>query len=344
MLADIATALFAVHISDNILDAWCWGGGLVAAAALAVLGAWRIRDEEIPRVALLTAAYFVATAIHLPVWPTSIHLLFNSLVGVLLGWRCCLAIPLGIGLQYLLIQHGGFYTVGINSLVQIVPALGAHYLFAALRRLPWRERSWFRPCLIGVCCVVGLFTATYSVALLCTNFLSRHDLVNVSGANAFTFHPITIAVIVLASAVVVWLQRHLQYSPEFALGVLVGELTVLGTVALNNLVLLWGGETYWREPALLILVASVPLAVIEGLVVGFTVAFLARVKPELLGDLPLPPPSRAPVSPRIVHVGPSLNGEVGRTSHEPTPASVAPPCPAPEPGAAVRHNAAGTSP
>jgi cobalt/nickel transport system permease protein len=313
MMFDQGLALWAVHISDSILDAWCWGGGLVAAALLAVIGAWRIRDEEIPRVALLTAAYFVASAIHLPVWPTSIHLLLNGLVGILLGWRACLAIPIGVLLQYLLIQHGGFYTVGVNSVVQIVPALAAWCLFACLSRLPWLHRPWFRAALVGLCCAVALGTTVYSVTLLWSNFLHRHRLLDLSWANEITFHPVTLSLILVVSGAIAWVQRRLRYAPEFALGLLIGLLTVLFTVVLNNLVLLWGGEREWREPALLILVGSVPLAVIEGLVLGFTVAFLARVKPELLGGWDSH-------THQVLNVlaSPSPHGTNGRIAHEAT--------------------------
>src|SRR5205085_10423419 len=122
--------LWAVHISDGVLTGpWCVGGFLVA-ALLAVLGAERIRDEEIPRVALLTAAFFVASLIHLPVGPTSAHLLLNGLVGVVLGRRAGLAIPVGLFLQAALIGHGGFSTLGINACVMTLPALLAWWLFA----------------------------------------------------------------------------------------------------------------------------------------------------------------------------------------------------------------------
>src|SRR5205807_2829664 len=125
---------WAVHIADNVLTAEWWAGGWVVAAVLAALGAWRIRDEEIPRVALLTAAFFVASSFHVRVGPTSVHLLLNGLVGVILGPRACLAIPIGLVLQYVLVQHGGFYTLGINSCVMTLPALLAWLLFALLRR------------------------------------------------------------------------------------------------------------------------------------------------------------------------------------------------------------------
>src|SRR5260370_25043830 len=113
----VITPLLAVHISDGVLS-WPWlAGGFIVAAFLALPGAWRIRDEEIPEVALLTAAFFVVSLAHVPVGPTSVHLLFNGLVGVVLGWRACLAIPVGLLLQAILLQHGGYTAVGINSCI-----------------------------------------------------------------------------------------------------------------------------------------------------------------------------------------------------------------------------------
>src|SRR5947209_10992754 len=120
---------FAVHISDNVLTApWCLGGFAVA-GVLFYLGSRRLQDEEVPRIALLTAAFFIASLIHVRLPPTSVHLLFNGLVGILLGWRACLAIPVGLLLQAIFIQHGGFTTLGINACVMVLPAVLAHYLY-----------------------------------------------------------------------------------------------------------------------------------------------------------------------------------------------------------------------
>jgi hypothetical protein len=61
----------------------------------------------------------------------------------------------------------------------------------------------------------------------------------------------------------------------------VGELAVLATILLNWLVL--SGQQHWRFLALLIFVVHLPIAVIEGTVLGFTVGFLVQVKPALVG-------------------------------------------------------------
>src|SRR5260370_37530133 len=102
-----------------------------------VMGSWRIEDDEIPRIALLTAAFFVVSLIHVPVpgLPTSAHLLCNGLLGVVLGRRAALAIPIGLLLQAVLLQHGDLTTLGGNTCVMGLPALVAWELFAGLQRL-----------------------------------------------------------------------------------------------------------------------------------------------------------------------------------------------------------------
>src|SRR5437867_8034348 len=105
-------APLAVHISDGVLAWPWWVGGLVLAAGLVVAGARRLADTEIPRLALFTAAFFVASLIHVKVGPTSVHLLLNGLVGVVLGWRAGAAIAVGLFLQAVLVGHGGFSPLG----------------------------------------------------------------------------------------------------------------------------------------------------------------------------------------------------------------------------------------
>ena len=292
--------LWAVHISDNVLATGWWAGGFVVAGLLAALGAWRIRDEEVPRVALLTAAFFVASSFHVRVGPTSVHLLLNGLIGVLLGTRAGLAIPVGLLLQYLLVQHGGISTLGVNSCVMALPALGACALFRLLNHLPWLRRPWFRSLLVGVCSLTWLLSLVYSVTLLVTNPLRQASAVDTAWADYLTFHPAVLAGALLAAGAVVIVERRLENAPEFALGLLIGEMTVLATIALNCLVLLLGGETDWSMTILLLIVLHLPLAVIEGVVVGFAVGFLARVKPDMLGlpatygQLPHAPRTPAP--------------------------------------------------
>src|SRR5262249_55750275 len=113
--------LWAVHISDGVLY-WplCLAGFLLLAVfvglGLRSLAAesWKSREDPITWTALLTAAFFVATLIHVKLGPTSVHLLLNGLVGLILGRRACLAIPVGVALQAFLLGHGGLSTIGID--------------------------------------------------------------------------------------------------------------------------------------------------------------------------------------------------------------------------------------
>src|SRR5262245_52562362 len=132
--------LWAVHIGDGqITLPWCVGG-FVAAGLLALLGAWRIRDEDIPQLAVLTAAFFLTALIHVPVpaGPRT-HLLLTGLLGVVLGRRAILAVLVGLFLQSALsVMEGvGFTTLGVNACVMTLPAFLAWGLFAGLSRVPW---------------------------------------------------------------------------------------------------------------------------------------------------------------------------------------------------------------
>jgi cobalt/nickel transport system permease protein len=279
----IATT-FAVHISDGMLQpSWEWAG-FACAGALALFGAWRIRDDEIPRVALLTAAFFVASLIHVPVpGGPKTHLILNGLLGVILGRRALLAVPVGLFLQAALFGHGGFLSLGVNSVVMGLPALVAGWLFAGLRRLPWLRRPWARAALVAVSVLGFALSLVYSVTLLVTNRPSQLTDADLSWADRVTFHPAVLAGAVLVAAVAAGVEYRLGNAPEFPLGLVVGEFAVLATILLNTVALIFGGRADWASLALLTFIIHLPLAVVEGIILGFAVGFLARVKPEMLG-------------------------------------------------------------
>ncbi len=203
-------SLFAVHLSDGALATAWWASGFGGLVVLLVVATWKVREDEIPRIGVLTAAFFVASSVHikLAVLPTSVHLILNGLVGVVLGRRAPLAVAVGLTLQFLLLQHGGLTTIGINACIVGVPAVAAGVLYPVLRRLR---------------------------------------------------------------------------VPAFARGVLLGGGAVAGAVTLNFLALLLGGKESWERLAQLVLLAHVPVVIIEGLMLGVLVSYLEKVKPEMLG-------------------------------------------------------------
>jgi cobalt/nickel transport system permease protein len=160
-------SLLAVHISDGVLSPAWWGAGAVLAALLLVPAMLRIADDEIPRIGLLTAAFFVASSIHVKAGGTSVHLILNSLVGVVLGRRAPLAVSVGLLLQAWLLAHGGFTTLGVNTVVICVPALLAAALFPLLvggSDLPGRRRAFWAGFVTGFVTVV--LTAALNAVVL----------------------------------------------------------------------------------------------------------------------------------------------------------------------------------
>jgi cobalt/nickel transport system permease protein len=282
MLGLFVQPLWAVHISDGILT-WPWlAGGAVVAALLALAGAWRLRDEEIPQVALMAAAFFVASLAHVNVGHSNAHLLLCGLMGVVLGRRAPLAIPVGLFLQAALFGHGGLTTIGINSCIMTLPALLAWQMFAGLQRVPWVREPWFRAVLVAASTLVWTLSLVYSVTLLCTNSPTQLAVLDTGPANRFTFHPIVLAAALCLAALTAWLEGRLENAPEFPLGLLIGQTSVLATVLLACLVLLWGGQEKAYSLSLVVFVVHLPVAVVEGIVLGFAIGFLVRVKPEMV--------------------------------------------------------------
>ena len=294
-------SLWAVHILDGVLSAPVLLGGLVVAALLALVGAWRLRDDEVPRLALLTAAFFSASTIRAPLPPSSVHLLLNGLLGILLGWRAGLAIPIGLVLQAVLLAHGGYLVIGVNTCVMALPALGAWLLFAGLRRLPCQDRPWFRAALVAVSALALSLSAVLGIRLLASD--DPRAPANIHDSLSFAFHPITLALVASAALIAGALAVRWRARAHFAMGFVIGVLTVLATSLLNLLALVLFGTSHWDYPAWMLFVLHLPLAAVEGLVLGFTISFLMKVRPELLGEVRgqahasiVPPPSANGVS------------------------------------------------
>jgi len=215
-VSDNGMSLFAVHLSDGAMSLPWVVAGWVGLSLLLLVAMWRVREDEIPRIGVLSAAFFVGSSIHIPlaVLPTSVHLILNGLVGVVLGRRAPLAVTVGLFLQFLLLAHGGQTTLGLNS------------------------------CIIGLPAVI-----------------------------AGTCYPIL---------------KKLGLSP-FVRGVLLGAGAAAGAVTLNFLALLFGGEEDWQLLARLVLLAHIPVVIVEGLLLGVIVQYLEKVKPEMLASNPQQP-------------------------------------------------------
>lgn len=198
-----------MHIADGVLTTSVWVGGYITAAGVCAACSRGIKAEDMPKAAVMTSALFVVSLIHIPLGPTSVHLLLNGIAGIVLGPLSFIAILLSLILQAVLFQHGGLTTIGVNSLIVGVPALVCYRLFLLRNKIKFRNRE----VIFGaICGALGPALA----ALLLSFFLI------VSG------------------------------------GCFIGIAKVA-------------------------LIANLPIVIIEGVLTGFIVAFLYKVKPEMLG-------------------------------------------------------------
>jgi cobalt/nickel transport system permease protein len=180
-------------------------------------------QEGVPPAALLTAAFIVASWIHIPVPPTSVHLVLNGLLGVVLGYYAFPAILIGLFFQAILFQHGGLTTLGVNATMLGVPALVAYLVFR-LPNVVWRSRARDTNGYRVLTAVFGFFGGATGVGLSAV-----------------------IALVLLITTIPAQLDAEAERTAIYAL-----------------------------------ILAHVPLMIIEGIFTALVVAFLQRVKPDLL--------------------------------------------------------------
>ena len=121
-----------MHISEGVLSAPVLGGGAVLAAVGTWMGLRRLDYDRLMTVAILSAAFFVASLIHVPVGFASAHLIMNGLLGAVLGWAAFPAILIGLALQALLFQFGGITVLGVNTFNMAAPAVLCAAMFKGL--------------------------------------------------------------------------------------------------------------------------------------------------------------------------------------------------------------------
>ena len=205
-----------MHIAEGVLSPAVLGGGAVLALAGTAQGLRRLEYDRLVAVGILSAAFFVASLIHVPVGLASAHLVLNGLVGVLLGWAAFPSILVALLLQALLFQFGGITVLGVNTFTMGFAAVASWYVFRAVCRL---------------CPGMG-------------------------GVRAGAF--------------------------------MGGALGVALAAVLTALALPFTDEGFWLAAQLLLL-AHLPVMLAEGLITMFTVSFIMRVRPELLGMAPVQP-------------------------------------------------------
>ncbi|WP_370050045.1 MULTISPECIES: cobalt transporter CbiM [Roseobacteraceae] len=133
-----------MHIVDGALsNAVVIGGGIAAAGGIA-MGLRSLDIDRLPTAGVLSASFFVASLIHVPIGPSSVHLILNGLAGLLLGWAAFPALFVGLLLQAVFFGFGGLTVLGINTLNIALPAVLAWLVFGRLigRGTPGQGALW----------------------------------------------------------------------------------------------------------------------------------------------------------------------------------------------------------
>lgn len=149
-----------MHISDGMIPGSPEGiavlaSGMAIAAAGTALGLRKMDYEQVPQVAMLSAAFFVVSLISVPIAGVGFHLVLNGLVGLMLGWAAFPAVLIALLLQAVFFGHGGLTTLGLNTATMALPGVICYYLYHGTVRSKYHSLA-----------VSGGFTAGATAALL----------------------------------------------------------------------------------------------------------------------------------------------------------------------------------
>ncbi|MBK5939450.1 energy-coupling factor ABC transporter permease [Halochromatium roseum] len=258
------------HIPDGVLSAPVLVAGALVSTGLLAIALRKLREADLPQAAVLAAAFFVSSLISVPLGPSSVHLLLNGLMGLLLGWAALPAIFVALLLQAVFFGFGGLLVLGVNTMNLALPALAVALLLRPLLQrllsLAPRQGSSVLAQAVPVAPAAPVASADSAAAV---DAGPDPD----AGEGATVQTPAES----VAEDFISPRQRH----QAFGAGVAAGVLGVTLTAVMLSGSLLLSGEPF-APAARVIAITFVPLALVEGLLTGIVVSFLLRVEPALL--------------------------------------------------------------
>lgn len=191
-----------MHLSDNVLPAPVWIGGLAAAGAGLALSLRRMTEEDAIRSAILASFFFVASSFSVPLPWGSVHLVLAGLIGIVLGWRALPAFLVALIFQLVILGYGGLSTLGINTFNLTLGAWTARGIYRARRPLGLGHSPTAAGAIAG-----GLGTLTSALALfLC--LLTAGEELHLSARVALVAHlPVVLVESVVTGFAVRFLTR-----------------------------------------------------------------------------------------------------------------------------------------
>ncbi|WP_424941160.1 cobalt transporter CbiM [Aliiroseovarius sp. S253] len=199
-----------MHIVDGALSNPVLISGAVLAVGGIAMGLKKLPLERIPAAGVLSASFFVASLIHVPIGPSSVHLILNGLAGLVLGWAAFPALFVGLLLQAVFFGFGGLTVLGVNAINIAGPAVLAGLIFGRLvaRGTPMQGAIW-GGIGGGFAIAVTTLAVAFSLALSGDEFIPAAKLV-------FVAHIPVIIIEALLSGAAIFLARRVK--PELFTG------------------------------------------------------------------------------------------------------------------------------
>ena len=192
-----------MHISEGLLTPSVLAAGAALGAGGLAVGIRKMEVEEVPKVAVLSSAFFVASLIHFRVGMSSVHLVLNGLAGIVLGWTVFPALLVALFLQAILFQFGGMTTLGVNTVTMALPAVVCYYLLGGVLR-----RTNKTPVVFAAGFGAGILSVILSVFLMAACLLSAgRGFAEVAGGVSVLHLPVAVVDGVITGFAVVFLKK-----------------------------------------------------------------------------------------------------------------------------------------
>ncbi len=111
------------HIPDGVLSTPVLVTGAAVSVVALSFALRRLDYDKIPQTAMCAALFFVASLITVPLGPSSVHLVLNGLLGLVLGSAAVPALLVALVLQSVFFGYGGLIVLGVNLMNHALPAL-----------------------------------------------------------------------------------------------------------------------------------------------------------------------------------------------------------------------------
>ncbi len=207
------------HIPDGVVSNEILIVSSVAAIAAISYGVRKLESDKIPQTAMMAAVFFISSLITFPVGPSSIHLLFNGLMGLMLGWAAVPAIFVALTLQLMFFGYGGLLSLGLNTFNMALPAIIVALTLRPLLLAKMNSAALSKPLSMSIGALAGAFSIALTTAMLSASLvLSGQEFAPMLNVLLATNVPLLIVESAVTAVIVSFLIRTSPqtFNPSFS--------------------------------------------------------------------------------------------------------------------------------